>query len=174
MLNKLLDSMTDIQFRKTTEDKYIYYPMGHFSHGYVLPDEITYNRIRRFAKISHVVFMAWAVIAGTIISNYNFVISSVFIAIPIVVYIAKIKLMTNGMVKTHEGRKYYEIIHGGAQSYSQTYLYLLFFISVLFAISGVIFIVIRPGMWLWSMVAVVATIYGAIMCWKMICVKRKL
>ena len=59
------DNITSSMFKTSQDGKKLFYPFGVFGQGYIIPDEISYNKIYKLIKINYMVMVPNSIIAGS-------------------------------------------------------------------------------------------------------------
>jgi succinate dehydrogenase hydrophobic anchor subunit len=126
------DGLTDALFKTAPDGRKIFYPHGIISRGYILPDDATYQKVRRFIK-------AWAIfwIPFLLIIQFSPAFWTLFfITVPIylLLYNFSARKMVKGCAISELRLTYLESFTNNAKS-QNIFLLLLVLISALFFVA---------------------------------------
>jgi len=146
------DGLTDAKFKTDTQGRLLFYPWGILGKGYVLPDESKKQQIRRFVRLSYIVF--WPAIMGTIIF-IGWVFSFAVLFLLFLRYFFETSRFLKGLPATSERLSLSESYTNSAKSHNMLTLWILLIFSVLFVLSGFAILVHNKNAWFVGLASII-------------------
>jgi hypothetical protein len=146
------DGLTDAKFKNDAQGRLLFYPWGILGKGYVLPDESKKQQIRRFVRLSYIVF--WPAIIGTIIF-IGWVFSFVVLFLLFLWYFFEISRFLKGLPVASERLGLSESYTNSAKSHNMATLWIMLIFSVLFVLSGFAILVHNRDAWFVGLASII-------------------
>src|ERR1700681_2027229 len=146
------DGLTDAKFKTDAEGRLLFYPWGILGKGYVLPDESRKQQVRRFVRLSYIVF--WPVMIGTMIF-IGWIFSFVVLFFLFLWYYFETSRFLEGLSATGEKLSLSESYKNSAKSHNMATLWILLIFSVLFVLSGFAILVHNKDAWFVGMASII-------------------
>jgi hypothetical protein len=149
------DALTSNSFETREDGRRLFFPWGILGHGYAIPSEAEYERLRRGVKAYQVVSLPLVIVA---MIWKGIPAAAAVVAALIVWYAFWARAQCRRLPRTDEKLTLRENIAGQAREHSLTSLWLLELGALAFVGAGVFILVRDPGKWL--LVAVVLAFFG--------------
>ena len=146
------DGLTDAKFKTDAQGRLLFYPWGILGKGYVLPDESRKQQVRRFVRLSYIVF--WPVMIGTMIF-IGWIFSFVVLFFLFLWYYFETSRFLEGLSATGEKLSLSESYKNSAKSHNMATLWILLIFSVLFVLSGFAILVHNKDAWFVGMASII-------------------
>lgn len=144
------EGLTDANFKTDGEGRLLFYRWSGFfgiiwrGKGYVLPDEVKKQQIRRFIKLYYIVSLL-AIIAGVVLVGvYSLFLLPLFYCW---YYFATARLL-KGLAVTDERMTLRESYHSAAESHNIVILWIMLILSIFFVMAGLVLTFYVKTVWL--------------------------
>ena len=163
------DGLTDASFKTDGEGRFLFYRCGIFGKGYILPDELKKQQIRRFVKLFYMVSLPTIIATGIIVGwVYSFILLPFFF---LWYFFATARLL-KGLAVTGEKLTLRESYSSSAKSHNIVTLWIMLIFSIFFVLSGFAFVLYVHDAWLIGLASIFFFGATAIVISYMIKVKR--
>lgn len=159
-----LDSLTRTSFEER-DGRWIFYPYGILSRGFVLANNEKHVQLRRFVK-RHLVIVAVALFVPAVTVGPAFV--ALTVPPMLLWYALAVRRLTRGLPFAQERLALRDNIRAHARRYTLSDLWTLEITFLLFVAAGLWILVAQPENWLVGVVSILAGAACALAVWLMI------
>lgn len=146
------DAITSGSFKTAPDGRQLFFPWGVIGHGYVIPTDAEYHRLRRQTKIYTAVSLA-LIIAVAMMQHFLWTlgVGGVLMA----AYAAWAYVQMRRLQPTDERLSYRESLSTQAFLHNKVVLWAMEVVSILYVVTGLVILVVDPQSWLIALGSVV-------------------
>jgi hypothetical protein len=168
---RLFNSLISSSFKTDSNGRIVFYPFGIFGKSYILPSERTKYDIEYFLKRFFIISFTLTIGIGV---GASWIISFIIVPIFIIFLYFKVKKITSNLESSNEEYDFNENLKQSVVKHSMEKLWLLFFICAFGLLFCIVQLVFNPDAFFIGLLGIVFFLSGAIMLFKMVCIKRQL
>jgi hypothetical protein len=164
------DALASGSFKTTDDGRKLFFPVGAFGRGYIVPSEGEFEKLRKGVKIYLIVSLLLIICVVPFAGPLSGVVLVPFLVGP---YALWAYMQSRHMERTDERLTVNEAIVGQALLHSKVGLWSLEICSALFVVAGIFILAADPKNWLMGIASVLFFGFCAIMIGRMLVAKRR-
>jgi hypothetical protein len=179
------DALTSAAFKTKADGQKLFYPYGYLGHGYLIPSETEYERLRRSYKKIWIITFILVILIVVVISilssslaslsadssilvlaiSFITLLLSAFLIAFLIGYVIWARVQCRGLQRSTEKLKYSEALSNETHHLSSKLLWFFEVVSIIFVMYGLLLLIADPSQWVLAVIlitffATIAVVYA--------------
>lgn len=132
------DGLTEASFKKNAQGETLFYPWGVLGKGYIVSDAKKEADLRKFTKLNYMITLPLVIVNQSL---FGFIPNLVLLPIYLIAFLVILKKLTKDLPIANEKLKITESYKNSASKHNLATLIVLGLSSLVFTITGLLFII---------------------------------